>query len=743
MDTKKYFERQDDLERKKIRLELGLIGFIILAVIGLTILATNVVRLGPNIPISNSILFFTVVNIYAILLVYLIFLVLRNLYRLFFAPRRELIGAKLRTKLIVAFISLSLGPTILLFLTSLQFISTSENAWFNTNVEQSLADSLKIGQFFMDLNKGYALDFGERIKRSLDNGKLAALQSSRRLEAFLKTKQKDYKFSQARIYTPSFQSIATVRGSEISPNLIPPPAEDLLKSVISFRQTRTAIIPTEYGDVIYVLLPLLKKNKSVEAVVEVSYFFPVHLSGKLQAIARGLDGYRELKEFRAPIRVNHYVTLTLITLLIIFAATWFGFRLAGGITGPIMKLAEGTQKIANGDYDFTIDVQSSDEIGTLVASFNRMTKDLKASKNELTQKNIELTESYTKLDQRRHYIHIVLQNVTAGVVSTDANGNITTINSSAEEMIGLKAEETIGRKIQDLLPPESKVIVDDLLAAAKASPRGSAEKQARINVGERVLSFHFHLALLKDEQSQDMGMLIVFDDLTELEKAQRMLAWREVAQRIAHEVKNPLTPIQLATQRLRKHYGDRLTDEDQIFDECTLMIIRQVEELKRLVDEFSNFARLPAVHPILNDLTEIVEETLILYKEGHQDIRFILKKDPTLPAFNLDREQMKRVLFNLLDNAVAAVGNQGNITIELSYDQTLKIMRLEVADDGVGVSPENKDRLFDPYFSTKKSGTGLGLAIVSTIVTDHNGFIRVQDNQPKGTRFIIEMPVKT
>ncbi|MBW2091991.1 MAG: HAMP domain-containing protein [Deltaproteobacteria bacterium] len=743
MGTEKYFERQADLERKKIRLELGLIGFIVLAVIGLTILATNVVRLGPNIPISNSILFFTVVNVYAILLVYLIFLVLRNLYRLFFAPQRELIGAKLRTKLVVAFISLSLGPTILLFLTSLQFISTSENAWFNTNVEQSLADSLKIGQFYMDLTKGYALDYGEKTTHSLKNGKLSALQSSGRLEAFLAEKQKEYNFSQVRVYSSNFEPIAAVRGPEFSPNLIPPPSKELLKNVISFMQTRTTINSTDNGDIIYVISPLMGKGKRIEAVVEVSYFFPVHLSGKLQAIARGLDGYRELKEFRAPIRVSHYVTLTLITLLIIFAATWFGFRLAGGITGPIMNLAEGTKKIASGDYDFTIDAQSSDEIGTLVASFNRMTRDLKTSKNELTQKNIELTESYTELDQRRRYIQIVLQNVTAGVVSTDAEGIITTMNNSAEEIIKVKADQMLGRKLQDLLPQDQEAIINELITVAKASPRGSAETQARVNVGERVLSLHFHLTLLKDEHNQDMGMLVVFDNLTELEKAQRMAAWREVARRIAHEVKNPLTPIQLATQRLRKHYGERLIDENQVFNECTLMIIRQVEELKRLVDEFSNFARLPAAHPTLNDLTQIVEETLVLYKEGHQNVRFNLEKDPNLPAFNLDREQMKRVLINLLDNAVAAVDNHGKVEIKLSYDLILKIMRLEVADNGVGVSAQDKDRLFDPYFSTKKSGTGLGLAIVSTIVSDHNGFIRVQDNHPKGTTFIIEMPVKT
>jgi len=401
MDMEKDIVRQAYLERKKMRLELGLIGFIILVVIGLTILATNVVRLGPNIPLSNSILFFTVVNVNAILLIYLIFLVLRNLYRLFFAPQRQLSGAKLRTKLVVAFISLSLVPTVLLLFTSLQFIATSENAWFNTNVEQSLTDSLKVGQFFMDLTRGYALDFGEKTRKTLEREGLARLQSMDRLEAYLEDKRKEYSFSQVRLYSQNHEPMVTVRAQDVSPNLIPSLSEDLLKNVTLFRQARTIIDSTDRGDVVHVLLPLTARDERVLAVMDVSYFYPIQLSGKLQAIARGLDGYRELKEFRDPIRLNHYITLTLVTLLIIFAATWFGFRLASGITGPIMRLAEGTQRIAGGDYDFTIDVQSSDEVGTLIASFNRMTKDLKASKSELTQKNIELTRSYTETRPRR------------------------------------------------------------------------------------------------------------------------------------------------------------------------------------------------------------------------------------------------------------------------------------------------------------------------------------------------------
>jgi len=340
-------------------------------------------------------------------------------------------------------------------------------------------------------------------------------------------------------------------------------------------------------------------------------------------------------------------------------------------------------------------------------------------------------------------MEIILQNVAAGVISADSNGTVITINDSAEEIMRLNTSEVIGRRYQDIMAPEHRAILDELVQAAQRSPRGSAEKQVRVKIRDQVVSLHLHLAQLKDESGDDVGIVIVFDDLSDMEKAQRMAAWREVARRIAHEIKNPLTPIQLSTQRLRKRYGERFGDDGQVFDECTRMIIRQVKELKRLVDEFSNFARMPEADPAPNDLAEIVEETLVLYHGGHKDVEFILNKDPDLPVFNLDREQMKRVLINLLDNAVAAVDGKGRIEINLAFDKLLKMARLEIADNGLGISPADKTRLFEPYFSTKKSGTGLGLAIVSSIVADHNGFVRVQDNHPRGTMFIIELPVQS
>ena len=249
--------------------------------------------------------------------------------------------------------------------------------------------------------------------------------------------------------------------------------------------------------------------------------------------------------------------------------------------------------------------------------------------------------------------------------------------------------------------------------------------------------------MLRDDQGTYLGLVAVFDDLSEIERVQRMAAWREIARRIAHEVKNPLTPIQLSAQRLKKRYGHKAArDDGKVFEECTDMIINQVEELKRLVNEFSSFARLPTSNPTPNAINQIIGDSVSLYKEARKDIRIKFNDSGEMPKFKVDREQMKRVMINLLDNAIAAVDEKGEIVIDLFYDKEEELVRIEVADTGKGIPPDHKMRLFEPYFSTKRHGTGLGLAIVNTIISDHHGSIRVQDNQPQGTKFIIKLPAK-
>jgi len=472
-------------------------------------------------------------------------------------------------------------------------------------------------------------------------------------------------------------------------------------------------------------------------------FVPGVFVNRLNAVSRGLEEFKQFKLLKKPIKIIHLITLSIVTLLIIFSSVWFGFYLSKGITVPIQELAEGTNRIASGDYDFFIDLESKDEIGILVNSFNRMTMDLRNSKMQLEKANRQLMRSNIELEQRRLYMEIVLASVAAGVVSAGADGRILTINKSAEKMLNIKAERFIGKHYREILSKEHMKVISNFIRDEALFKKGFMEKQVRVSVGDKTLTLLVSLNVLRDYRGKYLGLVAVFEDLTQIERAQRMAAWREVARRIAHEVKNPLTPIQLSAQRLKKKYGPKIgRDDGKVFEECTNMIIDQVEGLKRLVNEFSSYARMPASNPKPNNIKQIIKESMSLFTETQKDIKFVFRDKDEVPEFKVDKEQIKRVMINLLDNAIDAIDEKGEILVGLSYDKVGQAVTIEVADDGKGIPPEHKNRLFEPYFSTKKHGTGLGLAIASSIISEHNGTIRVKDRHPRGTSFIIELPVK-
>jgi two-component system nitrogen regulation sensor histidine kinase NtrY len=338
-------------------------------------------------------------------------------------------------------------------------------------------------------------------------------------------------------------------------------------------------------------------------------------------------------------------------------------------------------------------------------------------------------------------MEILLKNVAAGVIGIDAAGRVTNINDSAAQMLRLKREEILGQDCRMLLPPGEFNRMAEVVAAARKSPRGTVEKPLHLVLPDKTLYLLVKTTALRDEAGQDLGLVLVFEDLTELERAQRLAAWREVARRIAHEVKNPLTPIKLAAQRLQRRFTGRLGEDAALFDECTEVIINQADEIKNLVNEFSRFARLPQLNLAPHDLNQLVQETLLLYQEVQPRITLEFRPDPALPALLLDREQVKRMLLNLLDNALGSMPGRGTITVSVTGDPAQERVQLVVADTGVGIPDRDKIRIFEPYFSTKRGGTGLGLAIVSSIVAEHQGFLRVEDNVPQGTKFIIYLPM--
>lgn len=735
--------RRLDLRRRRRERIVILCLFVLIST--LTYIGTRAFDLGVELPISKSILIFALINLNAILLILLLFLTVRNLVKLLFERRRNIMGARLRTKLVLAFVTLSLLPTIIIFFVSVQFISSSIDYWFNLQIERSLKGSLELGRDYYNWIGEEILSFGNSLSSLLSHEGYMLPSKQEELEKILEKKRKEYRLATLEVFSKELKVRTASTDRQIDLSDFKPEDELLLSRALEKGADVRFVQSSTHGDLVYGVVPIFSRteSKAIIGLMVMTKFVPGTFVNRLRAISKGLQEYDQLKMLKKPIKISHMITLSIVTLLVIFSSVWFGFYLSKEMTIPIRELAEGTHRIAAGDYEVFIDLEAKDEMGLLVNSFNKMTLDLKTSKSRLEEANRELIAGNVELEQRRRYMEIVLANVAAGVVSADAEGRILTINKSAERMLNVRAETVLGRNYREVLSPEYIRIAEGFMRDKGLINRGFLNRQIRIPLKGGRLSLLVSLNMLQDDRGKNLGLVAVLEDLTEIEKGQRMAAWREVARRIAHEVKNPLTPIQLSAQRLKRRYGGRLGGEDdKIFNECTGMIVNQVEELKRLVNEFSNFARMPSANPAPADIRQIIEESLSLYRTAHKDLRMVFNDADDIPVFNLDKEQMKRVMINLLDNAIEAAGEKGEVVIDLSYDKVLQMVRIQVADDGRGISPEHKLRLFEPYFSTKKHGTGLGLAIVNTIVTDHNGFIRIQDNRPKGTRFIIELPVR-
>lgn len=730
-------------ERRRRKREAIIIVVAIALVALLTFIESRVVHLGTDLPISNTILMFILININLLLLILLLFLVLRNLVKLLYDRRRKVMGARLRTRLVIAFIALTLLPSTVLFFFSINFITNSLEFWFNVPVEQALENSIRVGRSLYNRSEDNNLFFLERAAYQIKTKKMLAAKKRKALNNYIQVVQRAFNLDAIEVYDVNTKRITYA----IAPELEEVPfnavsADDLRKEMMpNGVRSITETLPN--GEFVRTIgtIPFKSDLAKADALIVISVLIPPAIAENLQSISRGIEEYQQIKLLKKPIQISYYISLSIVALLVVFCAIWFGFYLAKTITIPIMELADGTRKVADGDLSFTISMAADDEIGSLVDSFNKMTHDLRAGREQLEHSAKLLKDRNVEIEEQRQFLSIVLRNVSAGVVTLDAEGVITTINKSAERMLALTAARILNRPFFDILTDQHLNLAREIMDILTQGPQDAVDRAIKATVNGQTKSFLVTVNALKDDENRNIGVVVVFDDLTEQERAQKVATWREVARRIAHEVKNPLTPISLSAQRLKRKYVEQI--EDPVFEECTRMIIDHVDLIRNLVNEFSAFAQFPTANPILCNIGSIIEETVMLYREGLDQVAFEFRVSEEIPELNLDRQQIKQAMINLIDNAVAAMEESGRITIDLSYDEILKMVRIEVADNGPGISDEDKTRLFEPNFSTKRAGMGLGLTIVSSIVLDHNGQVRVQDNHPKGAKFVIELPVDT
>lgn len=707
-------------EFKKRRREIIIILLASFLFVLLTWFEIRLFATSQQLPFVHSIFFFGLVNFNIVLLLFLLFMIFRNVVKVFVERRGRFFGSSLKAKLVAAFVTFSFVPTVLMFIISVFYINSSFDKWFSAKMVGVLKSSIEVtnAYYFNAKKKNY--HFAHQIAEAV-----RPLKDPKKISARIEFLRKEFSLDAVEYYPSLFGKRIVVAAGDENVPLVPPVSLEFLQKGIKVQAEASIIHQFGDGNLVRVIVPV-KEGMDRGAIV-VSSFLPLYLVSKMDDISNAYDEFRDINPLEYPLKSIYLIILVLMTFVILLAATWFGFHLARQLSIPIVQLGRATRQVAGGDYTRLNLNSGSDEFNDLISSFNQMT--------------MTLEKTLQELDKHARYTDTVLRNVNTGVISVDQSGIVTTINRHAAQLLRIDPEKYIGSSVRELLTLEYFRTFADFLKTMQDHKIESIQKELRINVQGEAVPLLMNLSILKDEKGAAVGKVLVFDDMTPIVSAQRAAAWTEVARRIAHEIKNPLTPIKLSAERLQRKFGTKITDP--AFNECTSMIVKQVDGLKNLVNEFSNFARLPQARPVVGSLNHVVEEALRLYRQAHPQIDFQFIPDAFLPDFKFDPDQIYRVLVNLIDNACSAVAKEvkPQVKIYTNFSQDIKTMRLTVADNGEGLAAAERNRIFEPYYSTKEGGTGLGLAIVKRIIEDHNGFIRAFANEPKGLKMLIEMPV--
>jgi len=736
-------------ERRRLHLRpVWIVLILLIPCLALTLYYSQVVVPGGEeprsfLPTASYAFVLLLLNLDLIGFVVLTLLLSRNLIKAYFERRHRLVGSGFRTKLIAAFIGFSLIPTVLLAIVASGIVNKVVNLWFSEQIEKVMKDSYEVARMQHAGHIALAVNSARAIGQELFREDMLLPEQRDLLIAAIARKRTEYGVAGIEVFSSKMETLTKSLDANVPAGVLDLPISQLVLQVINGKQEFTSVQEAQSGRLVRAGIPVASSSRrgELEGVVVVEAFVPESLLTKMEGIGRQYAEYKQIKAMKNPIKAGAYFFVAVVTVMILFSATWFGFYVARGITVPIQRLAEATEAVAQGDMSVKIEVKATDEIGSLVDSFNRMTQDLQGSKTKLEEANLTLWNTNVELDRRRAYIETVVDTIAAGLLSIDRIGIITTFNPSGERILGLAADRFRGRPANEAFKEFGLDLFQTAYDRMLADDRDDLALEGQLDVQGKLITIGLNGSRMRDEANKDLGFVLVFEDLTELIKAQKVAAWQEVARRVAHEIKNPLTPIQLSAQRLRKKFFEKSPDFERVFDDATNVIINEVGSLKHMVDEFSKFARLPTPQLVRQSLHDVLQEVATLYRAAQKDIEMIVDLDEDLPPVNFDREQVKRVFVNLFDNAIQAMNQKGRLWVATKYDTKRKRAVVTVADEGPGIPPEDQERLFLPYFTRKKTGTGLGLAIVRRIITDHEGQIQAGNNHPKGAIFTFDLPV--
>jgi two-component system nitrogen regulation sensor histidine kinase NtrY len=733
---------------------LILLGILILlgALVAMVTLADRSADLNPN--------FLTEVVLYALsaadltMLVALGFVLARNVIKLAVERRRGLPFSRFRAKLVGAMLGLTIIPALLVLLVGSELIRSSTAKWVSQPVDDVLSSATQIAREYYREREAIVVGHAGALARAVP----ASAVRTNDATAVRRVIEADV--TQGRVRR--VEVYALVPGDDPVP-LVAAQSPTLPMSGVRASTDRFAArVAAGTADIVHE--PIDSGGELVQAgalIMDPATKQPVgvviasdHLTGELATESRRIidayQNYTRLRVLSRPLQGMYLSLFLMMTLMILVSATWLGLYLAKRITRPVHMLAAGAREIGAGHLDHRIEPETRDEFGSLIEAFNSMAGELATSQQKLERSRLDLERKNLQLEERRRYIETVLERVATGVVSIGADGRVETINGGAVRLLDV-SRSVVGTHADDIFEREDLAPLGVLVRQARAGTGLAAGHEITLVRDGRELHLAAAATPLEAEDGSHEGAVLVFDDVTPLIRTQRVAAWRDVARRLAHEIKNPLTPIQLCAERMRRHFGTAPPPARELVEECTATIVGEVESLKGLVDEFAQFARMPAPKAVPVDLHRMLTDALALYNGLFRTIRIEKRFDPSLPEVRIDIEQIRRVIINLVDNAVEALGGAAaparpdgtapSIVLETRHDQGNGVARIIVSDNGPGIPAADRDKLFMPYYSTKRRGSGLGLAIVRRIVVEHGGNIEVQDNEPQGTRFVVELPV--
>jgi two-component system nitrogen regulation sensor histidine kinase NtrY len=730
--------------RDNPRLLLAGIVVLVAAFVGLLALASRTTSFSPD--------FLTEVVLYALsvadltMLVGLVFVLARNIIKLLVERRRALPFARFRAKLVAVLLGLTLIPSILVLLVGSELIRNSTDRWFNAPMDEVLSSANRIAADYYAERQRFVLAQAARIAKTLGD---VDLQSANvpGLQDRLGPEVAEDRLKLVEVFRVTADAgpsrvapILDVASPSLPPGALRASAERLASHVATGAGETWALEPMAIGgELLRGAAAVRAPDGRITGVVVASDYLTGELAARSRRMTAAYEDYRQLRVLKAPLFGVYVSFFLMVTLMILVGATWMGLYLAKRITRPVQLLAVAAREIGAGHLDHRVERETADEFGALVEAFNSMAEELATSRQDLERSAIDLERKHLEGEGRRRYIETILERIATGVISIDERGAISTVNDAAGRLLGVGAE-AVGRQATEVFAREDLSPMSTLLRSAATGVEESPPQEIALTRDGRDVHLAAVATALTGDGGHVEGAVLVFDDVTPLIRSQKVAAWREVARRLAHEIKNPLTPIQLSAERLQRHFGTAPPPTRALVDECTTTIVNEVESLKGLVDEFSQFARMPSPKTVPTVLGALLDDTLALYDGLFAELRFERRFAPDLPIVRVDPEQMRRVVINLVDNAVEAMERRGVITVETHHDPANHLARIIVADDGPGITTADREKLFMPYFSTKRRGSGLGLAIVRRIIAEHGGSIDVTDNAPRGTRFTIELP---